>query len=70
MWHDGTPVDYVYWAPGEPTYEWNGEHENCVEMWSNGYWNDIDCLYDQAYVCKKDKSKFLPHKVKTQYAQI
>ncbi|XP_072020262.1 macrophage mannose receptor 1-like [Amphiura filiformis] len=55
MWHDGTPVDYANWALGEPTLDNNGQSEQCVELWSNGYWNDIECLYDQYYVCKKPK---------------
>ena len=57
-WHDGTPLGYVNWADGEPTGTNWGESEQCVEMWSNGYWNDIDCLFDQYYVCKKEKSKY------------
>ena len=44
-WVDGTPVDYVAWAPGEPN-SYSGNVENAVEMdfrdsiSRSGYWND------------------------------
>lgn len=56
---DNSPVDYVHWANGEPTEEWAGSNEDCVEMYTNEYakWNDEDCYARASYVCKMDKSK-------------
>ncbi|XP_072020680.1 macrophage mannose receptor 1-like isoform X2 [Amphiura filiformis] len=57
QWQDNTPVAYDNWASNEPTYTWDVEHENCVQMYiSNGQWNDVDCLHRQSYICKKPKS--------------
>ncbi|XP_071505817.1 macrophage mannose receptor 1-like [Diadema antillarum] len=54
---DGTPVDYVHWANGEPTEDWAGSTEDCVEIYTNEYgkWNDEDCYASASYVCKMDK---------------
>ncbi|ETE64009.1 Pulmonary surfactant-associated protein D, partial [Ophiophagus hannah] len=35
------PLTYVNWLPGEPNN--NGGKENCVEVFSNGKWNDKSC---------------------------
>jgi hypothetical protein len=45
-WRDGTPVNYVAWAPGEPNSYQGGTDDNAVEMdfrdsiGRSGYWND------------------------------
>ncbi|XP_054750997.2 macrophage mannose receptor 1-like [Lytechinus pictus] len=56
---DNSPVDYVHWANGEPTEDWAGSNEDCVEMYTNefGKWNDEDCSGRASYVCKMDKSQ-------------
>nr|CDJ82062.1 C-type lectin domain containing protein [Haemonchus contortus] len=61
-WTDGSPVNYLNWAPGEPNDV--EEREHCVEFYNNPGiqlpnavetgWNDIDCNLKMKYfVCKK-----------------
>ena len=61
-WYDySAPNDYTNWAPDQPN---GGANEQCVSMYTAprranlpiaapGYWNDIDCYDQLAYVCKK-----------------
>ena len=52
-WDDGSPFDYIYWAPGEPS-GLNGEQdEECVQMYTaDGKWNDLYCQKKWPFVCK------------------
>lgn len=60
-WVDGTPVNYVNWGDGEPSYTSGGTDELCVEMYpGNGRWNDRECLQKQGYVCRASKYKLNP----------
>lgn len=36
QWADGAAVSYVHWAPNEPSEEWNGNVENCVDVYDQG----------------------------------
>ena len=58
---DGTPVDYVNWANGEPSGAVAGVAQDCVELYPDSYgkWNDEDCTATAGYVCKKPKSKHI-----------
>nr|XP_054362403.1 macrophage mannose receptor 1 [Mirounga angustirostris] len=52
IWMDGSKVDYVAWATGEPNFA--NDDENCVTMYSNsGFWNDINCGYPNAFICQR-----------------
>uniref|UniRef100_A0A8C8RNB2 Macrophage mannose receptor 1 n=1 Tax=Pelusios castaneus TaxID=367368 RepID=A0A8C8RNB2_9SAUR len=54
-WMDGTPVNYVAWAPNEPNFANNDE--NCVIMISStGLWNDINCGYTSRFICERHNS--------------
>uniref|UniRef100_A0A8C5Y4E3 Macrophage mannose receptor 1 n=1 Tax=Microcebus murinus TaxID=30608 RepID=A0A8C5Y4E3_MICMU len=54
-WMDGSKVDFVSWATGEPNFA--NEDENCVTMYSNsGFWNDINCGYPNAFICQRHNS--------------
>uniref|UniRef100_A0A183F7S7 C-type lectin domain-containing protein n=1 Tax=Heligmosomoides polygyrus TaxID=6339 RepID=A0A183F7S7_HELPZ len=63
-WTDGTAVDYLNWAPTQPSNSDGKEH--CVEIYSdhlgkdpakdNSFqkWNDYQCTETlRAFVCKK-----------------
>ena len=51
-WHDGTPLKYTNWAPGQPS----SPSERCVELFPNtGQWNDRKCEEMQGYVCMYTK---------------
>jgi hypothetical protein len=52
VWVDGTPLDFVSWAGGEPND--SGGVEDCGHLasWAGGLWNDIPCDQTLAYVCK------------------
>ncbi|XP_049750672.1 pulmonary surfactant-associated protein D isoform X2 [Elephas maximus indicus] len=46
----GEPLAYSNWAPGEPNN--NGDAENCVEILTNGKWNDKSCGEQRLVVCE------------------
>uniref|UniRef100_A0AC34FE61 C-type lectin domain-containing protein n=1 Tax=Panagrolaimus sp. ES5 TaxID=591445 RepID=A0AC34FE61_9BILA len=57
-WIDGTPLDFVDWAKGEPQ---NITGHNCAaESISDGFWRSDDCFKLKPYVCKADKTFFEP----------
>ncbi|KAJ7324377.1 hypothetical protein JRQ81_017397 [Phrynocephalus forsythii] len=45
---NGEQMEYSNWAKGEP----NGEHEDCIEIYSNGKWNDNSCNLLRLIVCE------------------
>uniref|UniRef100_A0A8C3X197 Macrophage mannose receptor 1 n=1 Tax=Catagonus wagneri TaxID=51154 RepID=A0A8C3X197_9CETA len=54
-WMDGSKVDYVAWAAGEPNFA--NDDENCVTMYTHsGFWNDINCGYPNAFICQRHNS--------------
>ncbi|XP_045141549.1 macrophage mannose receptor 1 [Echinops telfairi] len=54
-WMDGSKVDFVAWATGEPNFA--NDDENCVTMYSNsGFWNDVNCGYPHAFICHRHNS--------------
>lgn len=46
----GEPLVYTNWAPGEPND--NGGSEDCVEIFTNGKWNDKVCGEQRLVVCE------------------
>ncbi|PIO59852.1 lectin C-type domain protein, partial [Teladorsagia circumcincta] len=67
-WTDGSPVDFLFWAPSQPDDAGGSEH--CVEVFSDhtgkdpakdgNYqrWNDMPCATNmRSYVCKKPSMK-------------
>ncbi|XP_016048320.2 pulmonary surfactant-associated protein D isoform X2 [Erinaceus europaeus] len=46
----GEPLVYSNWAPGEPNN--NGNGENCVEIFTNGKWNDKSCGERRLVICQ------------------
>ena len=40
VWYDQSPVNYTNWAPGEPN---NAGDEDCVQIYPDGKWNDLNC---------------------------
>lgn len=46
---DGTPLNYTNWHAKEP----NGKGgENCVEMYTDGAWNDKKCNQNRLTICE------------------
>ncbi|XP_059518197.1 pulmonary surfactant-associated protein D-like isoform X2 [Myotis daubentonii] len=46
----GEPLVYSNWAPGEPNNAAGNEH--CVEMYTNGKWNDTPCGERRLVICE------------------
>uniref|UniRef100_G1PZF8 Pulmonary surfactant-associated protein D-like n=1 Tax=Myotis lucifugus TaxID=59463 RepID=G1PZF8_MYOLU len=46
----GKPLVYSNWAPGEPNND--GGNERCVEMYTNGKWNDKNCGVNRLVICE------------------
>uniref|UniRef100_A0ABM5FV97 Pulmonary surfactant-associated protein D-like n=1 Tax=Pogona vitticeps TaxID=103695 RepID=A0ABM5FV97_9SAUR len=45
---NGDQMEYSNWAKGEP----NGVHEDCIEIYLDGKWNDNSCKKSQLIVCE------------------
>lgn len=45
---NGDQMEYSKWAPKEP----NGEHEDCIEMYPDGNWNDLPCSVSRLIMCE------------------
>mmetsp|Transcript_23264 Transcript_23264/g.28539 ORF Transcript_23264/g.28539 Transcript_23264/m.28539 type:complete len:358 (+) Transcript_23264:113-1186(+) len=45
---NGETPGYTNWAPNEPN---NLNNEDCVEILSNGQWNDLTCSHGRFYLC-------------------
>ena len=50
-WLDGTPMDWFHWADDEPSGP--PDVEQCIEMWTNGLWNDNSCDKLRPFICQK-----------------
>ena len=56
VWEDGTPLDYVNWASGQPN---NNGNEDCATFGpsaTQGMWYDAPCEANalaQGYICRK-----------------
>ncbi|EPQ11171.1 Pulmonary surfactant-associated protein D [Myotis brandtii] len=46
----GEPLVYSNWNPGEPNNKDGNEH--CVEMYTNGQWNDLPCEEIRPVICE------------------
>ncbi|XP_040848392.1 pulmonary surfactant-associated protein A-like isoform X1 [Ochotona curzoniae] len=46
---DGDPVNYTNWYTGEPRGQ---GREKCVEMYTDGKWNDKSCLQYRLVICE------------------
>jgi len=50
VWHDGTPLDFVAWEPGQPN---DLGDEDCGHMRAEAAtWNDDECTGTHAFVCR------------------
>lgn len=52
-WSDESDVDYANWNEDEPSDSLLSQAEECVEMFTNGTWNDVSCDQTKGFVCKE-----------------
>uniref|UniRef100_A0A8B9NY81 MRC1 protein n=1 Tax=Apteryx owenii TaxID=8824 RepID=A0A8B9NY81_APTOW len=63
-WMDGSPVNYVAWAPNEPNFA--NDDENCVVMYAQtGTWNDLSCSSVESFICERLNNTVRPTIVPT-----
>lgn len=50
-WSDESNFDYANWNEEEPSDSLLSQTEECVEMFTNGTWNDASCDQIKGFVC-------------------
>ena len=50
-WVDGSPLDYLHWADGQPSSSLFDSYQMCVEMQWSGHWNDVACSSRRKFIC-------------------
>ena len=65
LWEDGTPLDYINWADGQPNDFDLGE--DCVAFIAaaDARWNDIPCDQSLPFVCERFVDSCRPGEVET-----
>ncbi|XP_061190481.1 hepatic lectin-like [Saccostrea echinata] len=56
QWKDGNlSMTFTNWAKGEPSigYPNQAEEKDCIDLLTNGKWNDRPCSYKSQYICEK-----------------
>ena len=54
-WSDGSPIDFVYWADGQPNDQ--SGSQQCVKMSKIfSKWSDVNCGHEYGYVCARMKA--------------
>lgn len=49
VWSSGESSDYTHWNGGEPN---NSGNEDCAELYSDSYWNDLSCAAGLYFICE------------------
>ena len=60
-WTDQSAFTFFNWNQGEPN-NFDGGEEDCLEIWTNGKWNDDKCDKELPSVCQKA--------AKTEYCEL
>ena len=45
-------LTYTNWRPNEPTGNFDGRHEDCLQIHDDGKWNDESCTRTWSSVCE------------------
>ncbi|KAK3585792.1 hypothetical protein CHS0354_010571 [Potamilus streckersoni] len=53
-WLDNSPVSYINFRAGQPSLH---ARENCVEMFSDGTWNNLNCASLRGFICQGPRDK-------------
>ncbi|XP_062599603.1 perlucin-like [Saccostrea cucullata] len=51
-WNRHTNVTFSNWRNNQPN-NWGG-NQHCVEICRNGFWNDLNCNTNSAFICEKE----------------
>ena len=46
-------VTIGHYYPGQP--DDSAKQENCLEIMSDGFWNDVDCNSHRSYICERER---------------
>nr|XP_055046134.1 galactose-specific lectin nattectin-like [Misgurnus anguillicaudatus] len=51
LWSDGSQFDFTNWCSGQPSNNYQGSPEHCLEINYNHCWNDEQCSSTMSYIC-------------------
>ncbi|XP_066023267.1 uncharacterized protein [Pocillopora verrucosa] len=54
VWSDETPLDFHYWAEGQPNNLHNQDCVHTLGFLNEFTWNDVNCTDCHGFTCKKD----------------
>jgi hypothetical protein len=50
--HSIGKMNFTNWRSDGPSVSYGGRDEDCVQMMTNGYWNDGHCNENSAFICE------------------